>query len=84
MPISIEFEMSMTSGRGWSRSQWTSLSNSFRWCPCVPSSIDTVSPPSCPGSVFMRPETSLSSHGDSQSRSSSHGVQRKSETYSSR
>ena len=85
MAISIEFEMSSTSGRGWLRNQYTSLSSSFRWWPCVPSSIDTVSAPSCSGRVWTRrPETARTSQGDSQSRSSSQGVLRNSETYCSR
>ena len=85
MAISIEFEISSTSGRGWSRSQCTSLSSSFRWCPCVPSSTDTVRAPSCSGRVSTaRPATARSSQGDSHSRSSSQGVLRNNETYCSR
>ena len=76
--------MSSTSGRGWLRSQCTSLSSSFRWWPCVPSSIDTVIAPSFSGCVWRRPETARTSQGDSQSRSSSQGVFRNSEAYCSR
>ena len=83
--ISIELEMSITSGRGSERNQWTSLSNSFRWWPCRPSSTETVSSPNCSGCVCTpRCETARSSHGDSHRRSISQGVPRKSREYCSR
>ena len=83
--MSIEFEMSMTSGGGCEASQCSSLPNSFRCRPSSPSSTDTVRPPSSSGCVATpRCETARRSHGASHSRSIIHGVPRKSAEYCSR
>ena len=75
----------MTSGRGSRRSQWSSLSNSFRWCPWRPSSIETVSAPNPSGCVGMPSfDTRRSSQRDSHNRSTSQGVPRKNPSFCSR
>ncbi len=71
-----------TSGAGSLTSHSSILSNSFRWNPSSPLSIEMVSSPSERGSVEIDPdEAALISHGASNNLSNARGARRKNRTF---